>query len=413
MAGGQWKNLLSLDFHRPLATRNCHFTPQFGCGWAALGCADKSRDLLLRSTVAILCLFVPTVAAACLHDDNSWTQTSPGGEYILVMVSSRPVADDEGNRPLDATPGAPCLRDKYRESGLYRNDGSRQPLWPIPFVSRAIPAHVAPDGTCVVFDADLCDLGPHAVTMYVDGRHVVTYLKYDLIPCYDSKRILAMLCHRKGVDPICGELDHENRTYTMTTEQGEVFVLNVSNGRLIRHVSPWTRYVVSFVVLVPAAVVLIWYRPWVRRLIGRTGRDPFPPATSRQEKRTWLKFSLRSVLVGITLLCAVLAFRNLVVLGALLGTAAAIAGVVALFFRRSFRSFFIGGVLGCYGCILAFLLADLIGSRLFPYGMGREYFVLSSLFAGLLCGAVVAGIIERHSRSFDRIVEATSGEAHR
>jgi hypothetical protein len=312
------------------------------------------------------------------------------------MVSPKPVADDKGNRPLDPTLRGARLRDKYRESGLYRNDGSNQLLWPIPFTNGALPAHVASDGTCVVFGADQCSLGSHAVTVYADGRRVVTFLKQNLIPCYYSKQVLAMLCGWRGVDPVRGELHYEKRTYTISTEQGEVFILDVTNGQLSRHTSRWPRYVVSFVLLVPTVVVLVWYRFWIRSLISQAGWKPPRHRTSRSLKPTWTRFSLRSVLVGITMLCLVLAVRRFVVLGACLGAAAAIAGVVAIFIRCSFRSFFIGGVLGCYGCILAFILGDLVGRSLFPLGIARDYFLLSAPIGGLLLGAVVAGIIERN-----------------
>jgi hypothetical protein len=84
-----------------------------------------------------------------------------------------------------------------------------------------------------------------------------------------------------------------------------------------------------------------------------------------------------------------------VVAGALLGAAVAIAGVVAVLVRRSFRSFLIGGVLGCYGFVLGFLLGDILGQRFFPLGMVRGYILLSAPFGGLVLGALAAGIIER------------------
>lgn len=375
-------------------------------------CACTCWAVLLWSTAATAGLLFSSTAAACLPDDNSRTQASPGGEYLLVMVSPLPVADDKGNRPLDPAGGGVCLRDRYRTSGLYRNDGSSRPLWPIPFTDGNLPAHVAPDGTCVVFDADPCDLGSHAVTVYANGRHVATYLKRKLIACYDSKRLLGMLCDWSSVEPIRGELDHAQRTYTITTEQGEVFVLDVTDGRVVRHASPWTRYVVSFTLLVPAAVVLVWYRRWIRSWIWRAGSSPSQGETNRPLKLTWKRFSLRGLLVGITLLCVVLAFRKHAVLGAFLGVPAVIAGVMTLFFRLSFRSFFVGGILGCYGCILAFMLADLIGGSLTPYGVAPAYFVLSALVGGLLLGAVVAGIAERsHARrEFPLVGTATRRE---
>ena len=354
------------------------------------------REVLRWSTTATICLLFPAATAACLPTEDSWTQTSPGGEYILVMVSPKPVANDQGNRPLDPTRGGARLRDKYLESGLYRNDGSSQPLWPIPFIDGGWPAHVAPDGRYVVFDADQCSLGWHAATIFADGRHVVTHWKHNLIPCYYSKKFLAMLCNWRDAEPLRGELDHEKRTYTITTGQGEVFVLDVANGQLLRHISRWPRYVLSFALLVPIAVVLIWHRDWIRSLISRAGWNLSRQETSRSLKPTWTRFSLRSVLGGITLLCVVLAFRKLVVLGVFLGAAVVIAGVVAIFVRRSFRSFLIGAVLGCYGCVLAFVLGDLIGQRLSSSGTAHGYLLLWAPFGGLLLGALVAGIIERN-----------------
>ena len=314
------------------------------------------------------------------------------------MVSPKAVADDRGNLPLDPPRGGARrarLRDTYWESGLYRNDGSSQPLWALPFIDRAFPADVAPDGRHVVFGADRCSLGSHVATMFADGRHVATFWKDDLISCYNSKRVFAILCQCRDVGRIRGEFDYEKLTHTITTEQGESFVLDVTTGRLLRHVSCWPRYVTSFVLLVPTLVALIWYRPWIRSMISQAAWNPSYQETSRSLKSTWKRFSLRSVLVGITLLCVALASRKYVVAGALLGAAVAIAGVVAVLVRRSFRSFLIGGVLGCYGFVLGFLLGDILGQRFFPLGMVRGYILLSAPFGGLVLGALAAGIIER------------------
>jgi hypothetical protein len=197
------------------------------------------------------------------------------------------------------------------------------------------------------------------------------------------------------VGRIRDEFDYEKLTHTITTEQGESFVLDVTTGRLLRHVSCWPRYVTSFVLLVPTLVALIWYRPWIRSLFSQAGWNPSRQETRRSLKSTWRRFSLRSVFVGITLLGVVLATRQYVVLGVLLGATIAIAGVVAVLIRRSFRSFLIGGVLGSYGFILGILLGDLLGQRFFPLGMARSYLLLSTSFGGLVLGALVAGIMER------------------
>jgi hypothetical protein len=358
------------------------------------GCFCMVRPVLLGASGAIVCLLSSGTTKACLPDSSSRTQVSPGGDYILVMVSPLPVAEDGGNDVLDTKQGGARVRDKYRQSGLYRNDGSSKPLWRIPFTDGNLPAHVAPDGTCVVFGADPCEFGPHAVTIYYAGDRVVTLSKSELIPCCFSKRVLAILCKRKRLDPIRGNLDNATATYTMTTEQGEVFVLDVKTGRLMETVSRWPFYAACFVLLVPGLVALIWYRPWLRSWTPGGDQFSFRRHAGETPKPAWKRYSMRSAFAGISLFCIGLAFRELVFLGLLVAITIGVGGLVAICLKCTFRCFFIGGALGWYGFVLGFILGDILYGGRLPSTMGHICFLLTPP-SGLLLAALIAGTIER------------------
>jgi hypothetical protein len=94
------------------------------------------------------------------------------------------------------------------------------------------------------------------------------------------------------------------------------------------------------------------------------------------------------------LFCIGLALRELAHLWKFVAITAGAGGLVAICLRRSFRCFFIGGVLGCYGYILGFILADMLYGGCPPSTM-RHRFFLWAPWSGLLLGALIAGTIER------------------
>jgi hypothetical protein len=103
-----------------------------------------------------MCVFAAVVAMLCsaaesradkIGSPESYKVVSPNGKYVFVMLTTGTIPGD-ANNPLRAT---------YKQSGLYKNDGSADPLWTVDWYSRAV---VLPsDGVHVVRIP-----GPHTYT---------------------------------------------------------------------------------------------------------------------------------------------------------------------------------------------------------------------------------------------------------
>jgi hypothetical protein len=104
------------------------------------------RAFLFFAVAAVLCSASESRADK-IGPPESYKVVSPNGKYVFVMLAPDTVPGD-ANNPLRAT---------YKRSGLYKNDGSADPLWTVDWYSRAV---VLPsDGVHVVRVP-----GPHTYT---------------------------------------------------------------------------------------------------------------------------------------------------------------------------------------------------------------------------------------------------------
>jgi hypothetical protein len=332
---------------------------------------------------------------ACLRTEDSWTQVSGDGRYILVMVSPKSAVEDGGNQIISSAVGKVRLREHYTESGVYRNDGSNKPLWTLPYHHEALPARVVVDGQYVILGADPCPLALHAVAIYGQGREIVRCYRHDLIACYLSKRVLSLFGFG-GLHERDSQWDPKQQSYTMTTEQGERFEFDVATGTT-RHWSYFPFLVLGLGTLIPSIVVVIWYRAWLRRIV-RLGR-----LHSRREQRK-SSSDIRVCITALLSLSALFTFA-LIFLGAQRGVLVAFAAVIcstgaaSLLFRFSLRSYTVGMVLAFYGCFLGLVVGDVLGELLFRFSTAHIGLVLALPIAGLLIGPSVAGMIERRRYS--------------
>jgi hypothetical protein len=146
------------------------------------------------------------VTPAPPHDYSKETEN---GEYVLVMLGD----------PRLATP----VRQKYNRAGLYRNDGSNEPLWTVDFWERrAIPCS---DGEhMIVLRPSFYSRG--AVSFYRNGHEQKRYMIEELVK--DKSRLTS----------ICGILDwlhkaeySERRgTLLIRTRDGETYVFSATTG---------------------------------------------------------------------------------------------------------------------------------------------------------------------------------------
>ena len=232
--------------------------------------------MLLARPISLLsmCLaftVVPSAVMAGLAHPASWKQTSEDDRFVLVMVS--PLSVDEDARP-GAFDGGEIrkIRATYTQSGLYHKGDTAHPVWTVPYHNRTHEVFIAPDGQhLIIADDDWFRSHGHVVTFYSNGTKLSSYAITDLLP----------LAHLRF--PILGRVDcggiafdADALTFSSSTNQGSVFVFDVTTGKITRRSSPFPKLIGIAVAGVAMAAVFLL-------LLLRRERDETTTVQSRTE----------------------------------------------------------------------------------------------------------------------------------
>src|SRR5262245_8254252 len=117
---------------------------------------------------------------------DSFSVVTEDDRFVFVMLAPAKWIGQDSRRGAE-------LREKYPSSGLYRNDGSRDPLWTVDWYSHCV--HPASDGIHLVrverTPGNYAYDGDHAVAFYASGKLLRAYSEGDL--CGIAQRYLQLL----------------------------------------------------------------------------------------------------------------------------------------------------------------------------------------------------------------------------
>ena len=346
--------------------------------------------------MAVLTFAAPGITRAGLVWEESWRIASQDGRYLLVMVSPHPVDEDASRQTREAEVRE--IRKRYKQSGLYRNDGSSEPLWTIPYHIPDYKVYLAPDGEHLVVAMEhwghtISNIPRGGVVFfYRKGEALASYRDHELIRCFLLKWMAGRLFSR-DIDCTEARFDPQALTYTVKTSQSEEVVLDVTTGRIVRRCSPWPLYLGIPLAVVPLVVF---------KLCRRGARRA---TTDAEQLRSWVQFSLREVFVLVAAVCLFLWLIRLNSMLAVVCTAIAIVGGgIAWVCSRSRRAWLIGAILSLYGGFLGLLswarLSDFVFS---PLSRQDPRMVLGTLLAigsiGVVGGGLLGGWLERRVRN--------------
>ena len=158
---------------------------------------------------------------------------SPGGKYILVML------DPER---LHWTTGDKTLRRYYPQSGLYKNDKSKEPLWTIDWHSSEV--YLSSDGKHVarigpwprLWDIeDLKEGGPAlkqpAIAFYSEGKLLKGYSIGDLIK--DPFKLPQSVSHFQWKKDI--RFDDSKGRLKAVTFDGQELIFDMITGNIVNN----------------------------------------------------------------------------------------------------------------------------------------------------------------------------------
>jgi hypothetical protein len=126
---------------------------------------------------------------------DDWSQpfsvkfVSPDKKYVFVMLGPSK-KDEESSRDWIRELGKE-LRSKYTKSGMYRNDGSNEPLWTVDWYSKEIYLFDDPRFVAAVFDPPPPKYEGEAISFYDGGRLMRSYSTKDLISDFSVAAIVA------------------------------------------------------------------------------------------------------------------------------------------------------------------------------------------------------------------------------
>jgi hypothetical protein len=194
------------------------------------------RGGLLTAVVTALALAATSSPAPAdsLAPPRSYKDVTPGGKYVFVMISPRTVEADAGSWNEETAADIREIRRTYTRSGMYRNDGSTEPLWTVDWYAYGVEltadgAHlIRPGPWAGLRDDKTPDLGYTAVNFYARGELIRAYRIGELVD--DPSRLFCSVSHfswRKD-GWVSGEFE-----YTITTLDGNRFVFDVRTGEIV------------------------------------------------------------------------------------------------------------------------------------------------------------------------------------
>jgi hypothetical protein len=158
----------------------------------------------------------------------SYKRVSPGGGYVFVMMGD-PRFDSWGNDPV-----ARQLRQTYSASGLYRNDGSTEPLWTVDWYAHKVD--VASDGVHLVRHGPWAmATSDEAVSFFANGQLVRSYIVNWLV---DDKSKLSRSVSQHFTWELSSQLDDARLEYSLQTVDGNTFTFDVSTGQIVSENRP-------------------------------------------------------------------------------------------------------------------------------------------------------------------------------
>jgi hypothetical protein len=134
---------------------------------------DTRKNARLLPTLLILSVFLALpgpVVADRPAAPRDYTKETENGQYLFVMLAPQQWAKYQDGR----------IRKTYKQSGLYKNDGSAAPLWSVYWYSFEV--YPSSDGRHVVrMGPWASDVEEPAVSFYRDGNELKTYRIKDLV----------------------------------------------------------------------------------------------------------------------------------------------------------------------------------------------------------------------------------------
>jgi hypothetical protein len=205
------------------------------------------RGLTFMGLTVVFCAGTAPRASACKWDRSpppSYAESVANGKYLLVMFDNRDVDTELSRRPKEEHAAIRAIYAAYPTSGLYRNDGTHEPVWTLfEYVDRGT-AWVSPGGEYMVVQPTSRRNYPklEIVRFYRDGRHVRDRLLDELvehpewIPIEiqkDGTYFMALCGHPSWIISERTQFDDKTLQVNLVTKEGKQFTFDIATGDIL------------------------------------------------------------------------------------------------------------------------------------------------------------------------------------
>ncbi len=216
-----------------------------------------------RSLLGFLVLAASPALADSPARPRSYKEVAPGGKYVFVMIAPGTIEDEIRHWNAETADSIREIRRTYTRSGMYRNDGSAEPLWTVDWYAQRVK--VTSDGVHLIRPGPLAslrndrtpDLDCEAVSFFASGRLLRTYRVGELVDNVDSIEQSVSHYQWEQEGKLTGEFEYE-----ITTLDGNRYVFDVRTAEITSRSRPgrlarWLWPIILVVAVIIAAAWLI------------------------------------------------------------------------------------------------------------------------------------------------------------
>lgn len=192
---------------------------------------------MTRTFVTLVMLVVLGLPGTASSDSpalpRTYTVETENGEYIFVMLTALPPEFENRAFTEAYVEEMGEIRQRYRQSGLYRADDPTTPLWTVDWYAHSV--RVFSDGVHLVRPGPWASSAQsEGVSFFANGQLLETYTVGDLVAApWAMPHSVSHFMWRDETS-----IDDEALTYHIRTLHGEEIDFDVRTGKVLRSFSP-------------------------------------------------------------------------------------------------------------------------------------------------------------------------------
>jgi hypothetical protein len=244
---------------------------------------------------------------------------------------------------------------KYPQSGLYRNDGSTDLIWPSHYITTCREVFVANDGRHVVAAKSIdstCWDGDEPYVFYASGKKIAGHDDYATLPCIWMRYVIGEWVGIELPYEVRMAVDDDAGAFIVETNQFDTLKFELATGQFVSRRSPWPYFLAALAIGPPVG---LW--AW-RRRIRRAN-------TATAGARQVIGFSIRETLALTALVAGTLAaarlWGNIAAACSIIATAGALTARIR---AGTTSAWFVGAVAALYAACMSLLVSAMIDNAM-------------------------------------------------